>query len=91
MSVFEAGMLLMFGFAWPINIYKSIGSRTAKGKSLAFQWTVLIGYLSGIIHKLLYSRDLIMALYILNFCMVVFDTVLCYRNKKLDKKGRYMD
>lgn len=85
MSIFEAGMLACFGLAWPMNIYKSYKSRTAAGKSLLFQWAILVGYVCGIIHKLLYSHDLVLYLYILNFAMVLFDTALYFRNKKLDE------
>ena len=86
MSIFEAGMLLCFGAAWPMNIIKSLRSRTAGGKSVIFQWAVLVGYICGITNKLLYSMDIVLILYILNFTMVAVDTVLIYRNRALDKK-----
>lgn len=86
MSIFEAGMLLCFGAAWPMNIIKSLRSRTAAGKSVIFQWAILVGYICGITNKLLYSMDIVLALYILNFVMVATDTVLIYRNRLLDKK-----
>lgn len=88
MSFFEAGMLACFGVAWPINIIKSYKSRTAAGKSIFFQWAILVGYVCGIIHKLLYSQDLVLFLYILNFVMVSIDTVLYYRNIKLDEEKK---
>ncbi len=77
-------MLFCFGAAWPINIYKSWKSRTAAGRSSLFQYAVLIGYICGITHKIIYSNDIVLYLYILNFLMVSVDTVLYYRNKKLD-------
>ena len=86
MSIFEAGMLLCFGAAWPMNIIKSLRSRTAGGKSVIFQWAILVGYICGITNKLLYSMDIVLVLYILNFVMVATDTVLIYRNRALDKK-----
>ena len=85
MSIFEVGMLACFGAAWPMNILKSLRSRTAAGKSVLFQWAILIGYICGITHKLLYSMDVVLALYILNFLMVSTDTILIYRNRKLDR------
>lgn len=88
MSVFEVGMLVCFGAAWPINIAKSIKSKTAAGRSLIFQWAILLGYVSGIIHKLLYSKDVVLYLYFLNFAMISFDLCLGYRNKRLDKKRK---
>lgn len=84
MSIFEATMLFCFGLAWPMNIVKSIRSKTVKGKSLIFQLAVLIGYLSGIIHKILYSLDLVMILYCINLLMVIIDTILYLHYKKSD-------
>ena len=86
MSIFEIGMLLCFGFAWPSNIYKSLKSRTAAGRSLTFQWASLIGYIGGIPHKILYSNDIVLYLYILNFVMVSIDTGLYFRNRRLDRE-----
>ena len=40
----------------------------------------------GITNKLLYSMDIVLVLYILNFTMVAVDTVLIYRNRALDKR-----
>ena len=86
MRIFEAGMLLCFGAAWPLSIYKSVKSRTAAGRSMMFQWAILVGYICGIIHKILYSNDIVLYLYILNLVMVAIDTVLYLRNKKLDRQ-----
>lgn len=85
MSVFEIVMLLCFGIAWPFSIYKSYTSRQTKGKSLAFLLVVVIGYISGIIHKLIFSRDFVVFLYMLNLLMVSTDIALYFRNKKLEK------
>ena len=86
MRIFEAGMLLCFGAAWPLSIYKSVKSRTAAGRSMMFQWAILVGYICGITHKILYSNDIVLYLYILNLVMVAIDTVLYLRNKKLDRQ-----
>jgi hypothetical protein len=86
MSIFEAGMLLCFGLSWPVNIYKSLKSRTAAGKSEFFLYLVWLGYLSGIVHKLLYNFDPIFWLYVLNILMVSTDLVLYYRNRARDRK-----
>jgi len=85
MSIFEAGMLICFGMAWPANIYKSYKTRSAVGKSSLFIIIVIAGYISGIIHKILYSRDLVMVLYIINLTMVLVDGLLYLRNKRLDR------
>jgi hypothetical protein len=78
-------MLLCFGASWPVNIYKSLKSRATGGKSLMFLFIVDAGYIFGIINKLLYSRDMVLALYILNFLMVAFDICLFFRNRRLER------
>ena len=82
MSIFEIIMLACFGAAWPFSIYKSYRSRQTAGKSLLFLYVVLIGYFSGVIHKLLYSMDPVIYLYLLNAIMVLTDLLLYYRNQR---------
>ncbi len=86
LSVFEAMMLLCFGAAWPINIAKTLKSRSSKGKSGLFLAVILAGYLAGITHKLLYSPDLVLALYILNFTMVSADFILFLHFRRKEKQ-----
>jgi len=50
-------MLLCFGASWPISITKSLRTRVVAGKSPAFMAVIGSGYLSGIVHKLIYSLD----------------------------------
>ncbi len=83
MSVFEAVMLLCFGAAWPFSIYKSFKSKSIQGKSLFFLIIVLTGYISGIMHKLLYNYDQVIYLYLLNGIMVSTDIGLYLRNRRL--------
>jgi hypothetical protein len=86
MSIFEVTMLICFGSAWPASIYKSISSKTAKGKSIAFLIIVFVGYIAGILHKLFYNLDWVVTLYALNGLMVLADISITLRNKELDKK-----
>ncbi len=72
-------MLLCFGSAWPFSIYKSVKTQRISGKSPIFLIIVLIGYIAGIIHKILYSYDFVLFLYILNAIMVGIDTWLYFR------------
>jgi hypothetical protein len=83
MSIFEVMMLICFGAAWPFSIARSWKSRSTAGKSIIFLWIVLAGYVSGIIHKLLYNRDAVIALYTLNSILVLIDIALYYRNRRL--------
>lgn len=83
MSMFELIMILCFGAAWPISIYKSLAAKSIEGKSVLFLYVILIGYIAGITHKILYSYDFIIYLYILNGFMVLTDILLYYRNKRI--------
>lgn len=83
MSVFEALMLICFGAAWPFSIYKSYYSKSTKGKSLIFLVILIVGYIAGILHKLLFAFDYVILLYILNLIMVSVDALLYLRNRKI--------
>ncbi len=82
-GVFEVIMLLCFGAAWPVSIYKSYTSRTTAGKSVTFLIIVLIGYIAGISHKIFYNHDYVIWLYVINAIMVFIDILLYSRNKML--------
>ena len=79
------GMLLCFGFSWPVSVVKSIRTRSSKGKSLVFTLAIFIGYICGIIHKLLYSRDVVLIFYCFNLMMVGTDLVLYFVNRERDR------
>ena len=82
MSIFEIGMLVGFGFAWPFSIYCSYTTGKNDGKSVLFLFVILLGYVCGILHKIFYSFDLVIYLYLLNSLMVMVDILIFYRNKK---------
>lgn len=81
MSVFEITMLVCFGSAWPFSIYRSWKSRAVAGKSLTFLVVILTGYAAGTLHKVFYSFDYVIILYICNFLMVLTDILLYLRNR----------
>jgi hypothetical protein len=83
MGVFEAVMLFCFGASWPLSIYKTYKTKNPVGKSLPFLYLVLVGYMSGICHKVFNSYNWVIYLYVLNFFMVATDIVLVkyYLNK----------
>lgn len=87
MSIFEVIMLLCFGAAWPFSIYRSYKSRSTAGKSLIFSLLLLVGYISGVLHKILYSYDYVIILYIINSIMVTADILLYLRNRKYEKEN----
>lgn len=87
MSIFEVMMLLCFGAAWPLSIYKSYTSKINSGKSLGFLLVIILGYVCGIINKMLYNPDIVMYLYVLNMAMVSIDACLWVRNNRLAKNS----
>lgn len=84
-NIFEAVMLICFGAAWPLSILKSYRSKQTGGKSIFFLYVIFIGYLSGITHKLIDDRDLVICLYVFNALMVGVDIALYRRNRKLER------
>ena len=81
--VFEIIMLACFGLSWPISVYKSLTSHSTKGKSVVFIIAIIIGYLSGIIGKILsHQITYVLVLYIINLLMVSIDLVLYFINRK---------
>jgi len=94
MNIFESIMLICFGFAWPISIYKSIVSKKTAGKSLLFLVVLQIGYVAGVLFKITeinpnetIGKNLNFYLYILNFVMISIDELLFLRNRKLEAKS----
>ncbi len=88
MSIFEGMMLFCFGLAWPVSIAKSYKARSTKGKSIGFLIIIVIGYLCGIAHKILYNQDIFLYLYIINMIMVSIDVGLWFRNKRIENRAR---
>lgn len=85
-SGFEALMLICFGVSWPVSIAKSVRTKVVSGKSPAFMTIVCIGYLSGLVHKALFSMDWIIVLYAANLIMVMIDLMLYYRYLPGDRR-----
>ena len=85
MKIFEMGMLICFGASWPVSVWKSITSRTTKGKSIFFLFLIFFGYLSGLTYKILDGFDYVSWLYIFNAIMVGTDILLFFRNRKREK------
>lgn len=80
-------MLVCFGISWPFNIAKSIRSRTAKGKSVAFELLIIAGYLCGLVGKLILGNlSYVVLFYIADILMVAADLVLTLRNRRLDRE-----
>ena len=86
-EVLEMLMIVCFGISWPINVVKAYRSRTAKGKSILFDYIVATGYLLGLAGKIISCNfNLAYYFYYPNLVMVMTDILLYYRNRKLDKQ-----
>jgi hypothetical protein len=79
MSLLELAMIVSFGVAWPINIYKTITTKGKLTKSLLFSSIIMLGYIFGITHKIIYNLDWVIVAYIINLIMVLADTILYYK------------
>lgn len=87
-EIFECIMLFCFGISWPISVYKSITSKSTRGKSGVFIAAILIGYIAGILGKIIGNNiNYTLALYILNFIVVSIDFVLYFINRKQEKRA----
>ncbi len=78
-SVFEILMLICFACSWPVSIVKALKTKVVLGKSPVFMIIIIIGYIFGIIHKILYNFDWVVYLYALNMLIVSFDLFLYFR------------
>jgi len=87
-ELFETVMVVCFGASWPLSLYKSVTSRTARGKSLLFECLIWVGYVFGITGKLLNGKiTYVFVFYILNIVMVTLDIGVYFRNRRLDLTG----
>ena len=85
--LFEAAMLVCFGFSWPLNVMKAYRARTAKGTSLPFIILIITGYVAGITAKIINGQlNYVLAVYFLNLAIVMTNVFVYIRNKALDRK-----
>lgn len=93
-DLLEAGMLICFGFSWPINLYKNIKVRSAKGMSLPFILLIVFGYILGIGAKIvghvsgIAPINYVLIVYIFNLVMVSANIVVYFINKKYDQERK---
>ena len=90
-SVFEATMLVCFGFSWPLNVMKAYKARSAKGTSLAFILLIITGYVAGILAKYInHQLNYVLAVYFLNLVIVLVNLAVYFRNRALDRRVKVM-
>lgn len=88
MQIFEFIMLACFGLSWPISVYKSIQSKSTQGKSIVFIIAIIIGYISGIIGKIVNEQlTYVLIIYCFNLIVVSVDLILFFINRKNEKKN----
>lgn len=91
-KILEAIMIILFGISWPFNLFKSIKTRSAKGKSILFLVLIDLGYIAGITSKFfsetfVWSTDWwIFMIYCINLLFVSADLIMYFINKNRDKK-----
>jgi hypothetical protein len=83
-SIPEAVMFICFGLSWPVSLIKTLRTKTVTGKSPLFLVLIIIGYMSGITHKIIFSRDILILHYLVNLSMIIADLglYLRYSNRK---------
>ncbi len=85
--LFEAAMLVCFGFSWPLNVIKAYKAGTAKGTSFPFIILIITGYLAGISAKIINGQfNYVLVVYFLNLAIVMSNVFVYIRNKALDRK-----
>lgn len=77
-SIWEVLFLFCFAISWPVSIAKSLRTKVVIGKSPLFMSLIVLGYIFGIIHKVLYSHDIVIWLYVFNALLVTTDLVLYF-------------
>lgn len=85
-SFLEAVMLVCWGLSWPVSIIKALKTKIVLGKSPLFTLLIALGYICGITHKILYSRDYLILLYLFNLAMILTDLYLYMRYNPLRPK-----
>lgn len=88
MQIFELIMLTCFGLSWPISVYKSVKTKSTQGKSLIFILAIIIGYVSGIIGKIIGGQiSYVLIVYCINLLVVTTDLILYFLNKRHEKNA----
>lgn len=76
--VCEALMLCCFAISWPISIAKALKTKVVSGKSPVFMMAIIMGYIMGIIHKILDGFNWVTYIYMFNTLVVSIDLYLYF-------------
>lgn len=93
-EICETIMLICFGISWPISVYKSLKTKSTKGKSVVFIFAIIIGYVFGLTGKIIGSATgvketswFVFVVYAFNLVVVSTDLVIYFINKKNEEKA----
>lgn len=79
-QILEFAMLVAFGCSWPFAIARTYKAKRVDGKSPAFAFIILFGYLCGIAaHAVEGTKLWLIAVYILDMALVSTDLCLYFR------------
>ncbi len=82
-SIFETLMIVCFGLSWPLSIVRTLRTKSAKGKSPFFMIFIVIGYLCGIVAKLLtHTYNLAFWFYFPNVILVSTEIFLYFHYRR---------
>lgn len=80
-------MLLCFACSWPVSIIKTLKTKVVLGKSPLFMMIIMLGYICGIIHKVLNNYDIVTYLYAFNLLIVSTDLCLYFYYIKKNREN----
>lgn len=88
-QICEFFMLFTFGFSWPFAIARTYRAKRVDGKSPMFMIIVLIGYLGGILARLLDSdpsNDWLVVVYLVDMSLVSTDLTLYFHYSRKNRR-----
>lgn len=84
----EFFMLFAFGFSWPFAIARTYRAKRVDGKSPMFMAIVLVGYVFGIMARMLDSdpsNDWLIAVYLIDMTLVSTDLTLYFHYSRKNR------
>jgi len=75
-------MLISFGVSWPVDIFHTLRIRQSSQKSFAFLCLIIVGYLAGIVSKIVrahesaHGLEFVTWFYVANAILVLLDLLV---------------
>jgi hypothetical protein len=87
-QILEFMMLFAFGLSWPFAIARTLRTKNVAGKSPAFMFIIIFGYLCGIAaHVVEGSKLWLCFVYLADIALVSTDLALYFRYRRPDCAG----